>query len=173
MASNFTIRCASSALGDGDRILAFLDSQLPWLVQHGAEGQWGSVPFSNNEESLSKYRTKVKRSEITNQPWHREWIKVYVAELPGREQVQTARLPVAAMILSGCSPAYTHSVLPAQDENNPFLYVSLAVSDRSLGNLSKGSGETLLDAAKNVAADLGLKRVCLDCWNGNERRLVK
>lgn len=184
MTAPFTIRPGSSTLKDGERILNFLDSQLPWLAQHGAEGQWGSTPFSLNEDSLDKYRRKVERSEA-NLTWSQDWTKVYIVEVDKGSNVLGAserkdpdgvtpeRLPVAAMILSGSSPLYTRAVIPAQDDKDPFLYVSLIVSDRSRGEISKGSGEVLLDHAKKVAKGLGLSTICLDCWNGNGRRLVE
>lgn len=189
MAAKFHIRPASTALNDDYLFLNFIDSQLPWLAQQGSEGQWGSTPFSKDEKSIAKYRGKVQRSEVADQKWDLNWVKVYIAEVDAsntdvlrdmdiqkseeRHSVNPMRLPVAAMILTGSSADYTRSVIPAQDENNPFMWVYWLVSDRRVGAASRGSGQALLDYAASMAQDLGLRRLCLDCWNGNNRRLVQ
>lgn len=129
MTSIFTIRPATLALNDGDRVLNYIDSQLPWLAQHGAEAQWGITTFSNDEKSRAKYKAKVQRSEIAGQPWKPGWMKVYVAETDASfarvpfgiaehasgisEDAKAMRLPVAAMVLSGSSADYTRSVITA------------------------------------------------------------
>jgi hypothetical protein len=84
-----------------------------------------------------------------------------------------AILPVAALVLEGRSEDYTRPVLPEQDPQDPFLYVRYLVTDRRVGDLSKGSGQKLLDYADEVAKSLGIGRLCLDGWSGNDYRLIK
>jgi hypothetical protein len=130
----------------------------------------------------------VERSE-EEQAWGTDWIKIFVLEaevendelpddvrclvLSRDQESKSAVLPVAAMILEGRSSDYTRPVLPEQDPQDPFLYVRYLVTDRRVGKLSKGSGQKLLEYANEVAKSLGIGRLCLDGWNGNNYLLVK
>lgn len=189
MPPDYYIRPASSAQEDGKKILEFTDSQLPYLAQIGSAEQWGSASISVRDAAQRKYKQLVERSE-EEQTWGPDWIQIFVldvevedAELPdcrrdsallhGLEKGKTARLPVAAMILEGRSSDYTRPVLPEQDSKDPFVYVRYLVTDRRVGALSKGSGQKLLDYADKVARSLGIGRLCLDGWNGNDYLLMK
>ncbi|KAF7190562.1 hypothetical protein HII31_07721, partial [Pseudocercospora fuligena] len=187
---NFSIRNASSELEDGKRILAFCDSQLEWLAQVGSSAQWGLEPYSTNDDTQEKYRAFVERSE-QDQSWSKEWKKSYIAELditedqitkeiqpylvhqPRTNSKSSLRLPVAAMLLTGHSEHYAQSILPEQDDQDPFIWIRYLLSDRRLGTLSKGAGLALIEHAKSVAQQMGIRRLCLDCWSGNDRKLVR
>lgn len=188
MPLNYHIRPASSLQEDGKKILEFTDSQLPYLAQIGSAEQWGSASISVRDAAQRKYKQLVERSE-EEQIWGPDWLQIFVldvevedAALPeyrrdsallhGREG-KTTRLPVAAMILEGRSSDYTRPVLPEQDSQDPFVYVRYLVTDRRVGALSKGSGQKLLDYADKVATSLGIGRLCLDGWNGNDYLLIK
>lgn len=82
------------------------------------------------------------------------------------------RLPIAALILSGQSPDYTRPVIPEQDSADPFLYLQFLVTDRRVGDLSRGAGGILLEFADGVARALGVGRVVLDGWKGGGGGLV-
>lgn len=188
MPPNFHIRPASSAQEDGKKILEFTDSQLPYLAQIGSAEQWGSASISVRAAAQQKYKLLVERSE-EEQSWGPDWIRIFVldvdvesASLPEYlgssalahdQEGKVVRLPVAAMILEGRSSDYTRPVLPEQDSQDPFLYVRYLVTDRRVGALSKGSGQKLLDYADEVARSLGVGRLCLDGWNGNDYLLIK
>ena len=188
MVPKYHIRPASSAQEDGKKILEFTDSQLPYLASIGSAEQWGSASVSVRDAAQQKYKRLVERSE-EGQTWGTDWIKIFILDvevenddltedlrrlvpLPGQES-KHAVLPVAAMMLEGRSSDYTRPVLPEQDANDPFLYVRYLVTDRRVGRLSKGSGQKLLEYADEVAKSLGVDRLCLDGWNGNNYLLVK
>lgn len=189
MAPKYHIRPASSAQEDGKRILEFTDSQLPFLATIGSAGQWGSASVSVRDAAQQKYKRLVERSE-EEQRWGIDWIKIFMldVELENGDELpddvrslvtprdagsRRAVLPVAAVILEGRSSDYTRPVLLEQDAKDPFLYVRYLVTDRRVGNLSKGSGQKLLEHADAVARSLGVGRLCLDGWNGNDYLLVK
>jgi hypothetical protein len=188
MAPRYHIRPASSAQEDGKKILEFTDSQLPYLAAIGSAEQWGSASVSVRDAAQQKYKRLVERSE-EEQTWSTDWIKIFILDgevedegLPDevRSLVSSrdrdskhAVLPVAAMILEGRSSDYTRPVLSEQDAQDPFLYVRYLVTDRRVGGLSKGSGQKLLQYADEVARSLGVGRLCLDGWNGNNYLLVK
>jgi hypothetical protein len=188
MVPKYQIRPASSAQEDGKKILEFSDSQLPYLASIGSAEQWGSASASIRDAAQQKYKRLVERSE-EEQTWGLDWIQIFVVDvevnhedLPdgfGHEAISQDRegkrvvLPVAAMILEGRSSDYTRPVLPEQDAHDPFVYVRYLVTDRRVGNLSKGSGQKLLNHADEVAGSLGIGRLCLDGWNGNGYLLVK
>jgi hypothetical protein len=188
MTPRYHIRPASSAQEDGKKILEFTDSQLPHLAQIGSEKQWGSASISVREASQRKYKQLVEWSE-ESQRWGPDWIQIFLLDvevrpndlpevlqasaLPRDQDAKTARLSVAAMVLEGRSSEYTRPVLPEQDAQDPFLYVRYLVTDRRVDALSKGSGQKLLDYADEVARSIGVGRLCLDGWNGNDYLLIK
>lgn len=182
------IRPASSTLQDGKRILAFADSQLAYLDKIGSGDQWGTESISASDALQEKYKLLVKRSEEKHN-WGGDWIQISILEvevdskalsddlkhlLPHDEPTEErTNLPVAAMILEGRSSDYTRPVLAEQDERDPFVYVRYLVTDRRVGSFSKGSGQKLLDHANEIARSLGIGRLCLDGWNGNDYLLVR
>jgi hypothetical protein len=189
MVPKYHIRPASSAQEDGKKILEFTDSQLPFLASIGSAEQWGSASVSIRDAAQQKYKRLVERSE-EEQAWGLDWIQISILDvevdhedLPDgirRESLLCDRgsksvvvLPVAAMVLEGRSSDYTRPVLEEQDVLDPFVYVRYLVTDRRVGGLSKGSGQKLLDHADEVARSLGIGRLCLDGWNGNDYLLVK
>ena len=183
------IRPASSALQDGARILAFTDSQLSHLSRIGSAEQWGTESISANPASQEKYKTLISRSEEP-QSWGTSWVNVSILEvevepqsLPDEvkslvtiytaEDGESCRLPIAAMVLEGHSSDYTRPVIAEQDEADPFVYVRYLVTDRRVGDFSKGSGQMLLAHAEAVARSLGVGRLTLDGWSGNGEVLVR
>ena len=190
MSTRFHIRPASVFAGDGRRLLTYFDSQLSWLQSTGSGAQWGSTPFSNNQDKQAKYLAKVERSEacMGQQTLSHDWVRVYIAEaevLPdevlneirslARENGESGkmRVPVAAMILEGSYEDYVREILPEQDEQDPFVFMTYLLSDRRVGSVGKGAGAALITHAKDKAGELGVKRLCSDCWRGNDRKLVR
>lgn len=192
MPPRFHIRPVFSALDDGLRILNFVDSQLPFLASVGSEGQWGSDLLSGDAEKQEGYRKMVKRAE-SQHPWGELWTRAFVAEVetdrntlpdelrnlpkpnsaPGTSESGLCLLPVAAIVLEDHAEDYMHEVLPKQDLDDPFVYIRFLVTDRRTGLLSKDAATALLDYAKIAARQLNINRLCLDCWSGNDRKLVR
>ncbi|USW55941.1 Putative acyl-CoA N-acyltransferase [Septoria linicola] len=192
MPPRFHIRPVSSALDDGLRIINFVDSQLPFLARVGSEGQWGSDLLSGDAEKQQGYRKMVKCAE-SQHPWGEQWTRAFVAEVeldrdtwpdelhnlsrpnyaPGTSGSESYLLPVAAIVLEDHAEDYVHEVLPKRNTDNPFVYVRFLVTDRRTGQLSKDAATALLDYAKAAARSLNISRLCLDCWSGNDRKLVR
>jgi hypothetical protein len=80
---------------------------------------------------------------------------------------------VAGIVLDSKAPAYVHSVLPEQDESDPFVYLAYLMSNRHAGEERKGAAAALMAFAKDQVHSVGLKRICVDCWRGNDRKLVR
>lgn len=185
------IRPASTATDDGLRYLRNFDSQLPWLSSIGSSAQWGSSTRSDQEDLRAKYRGKVESSERGwNDPWSRDWVRAYVAEVEIKREDENLssellelatkctnndalRLPIAGMILQGQSSEYVRDIIPENDDNDPFLYVLYLMSDRRTAPRGKGAGAALISRAKDEARKLGFRRLCLDCWRGNDNKLVQ
>lgn len=182
------IRPASTATDDWLRYLRNFDSQLPWLSSIGSSDQWGTSKRSNSENLRAEYRGKVEASERGwNDPWSRDWVRAYIAEVEiARKELSSellelatestndvVRLPVAGMILQGQASEYVRDILPENDDNDPFIYLLYLMSDRRTAPHGKGAGAALISHAKDEALKLGFKRLCLDCWRGNNNKLVK
>ena len=189
MAPTFHIRPASLSAGDNKRVLAFFDSQLKWLESVGSGAQWGSEGRSKDETIQEKYRAKIERSEACmGQPYGPNWIQAYIIEAEVDRDAVSAdiqelatdvggtgrvRVSVGGMVLDAKSLPYVRSILPEHDEDDPFAYLAYLLSDRRTTPLNKGAGAALINHAKQEVKRLGLKRICGDCWAGNDRKLVK
>ncbi|KFX94467.1 hypothetical protein O988_06293 [Pseudogymnoascus sp. VKM F-3808] len=181
------VRPASTTADDGLRLLRIYDSQLPWLSSIGSSGQWGVSPKSDQEDQRAKYRSKIEISErCWNDPWSRDWIRAYIAEVEVKrrdlssELLEIAsestgdvvRLPVAGMVLQAQSFAYVRDIVPENDDNDPFMYFSYLLRDRATSTRGKGAGAALISHAKDEARKLGIRRLCVDCWSGNDQKLI-
>lgn len=191
MNSSFHIRTAALAAGDDKRLLKYFDTQLPWLATVGSGDQWGSEGRSHIESYQGKYRSKVERSEVNiaqGFKYASDWIRAYMIDAEvelkslsdevkqladGSQKNGRVRIPVAAMILETEAPDYVRSVLPEQDPDAPFVYLSYLLSDRRTSSINKGAGAALIRHAKEEIQKLGIGRLCGDCWAGNDRKLVK
>lgn len=189
MSPTFRIRLASLAHKDSERILAFFDSQLPWLASVGSAGQWGTDAKSSDEALQKKYRGKVERSEAcAGKPFSSDWTRAYIleaevdadslsadlrqlAEEP--EENGKLRVPVAALVLEAESVDYVRSILPETDKDDPFISMAYLLSDRRTNSINHGAGAVLIEHAKEEARNLGVGRIVCDCWAGNGRKLVR
>ena len=189
MPPTFHIRPASLAARDNERVLEFFDSQLHWLETVGSGAQWGSNPRGDDEVFQKKYRSKIQRSEACiGKPYSSNWTRAYILEAevdaeslsaevkqlsePPKENGR-ARVPVAAMILDSKSSDYVRSVLPEEDDDDPFIFLAYLLSDRRTSSINKGAGAVLINHAKDEARQLGIRRITGDCWAGNDRKLVR
>lgn len=161
-----TIRPATVAASDHELLVDFQDSQISWLSTVGSGGQWGTEPIRQaNPAASERARTWIERSE-RNTSWGNDWCRAFVAEA-------STGTPVAGLVLESKSAEYVRSVLSEQDEKDPFIYLACLLSNRNAGEQSKGSGAALIAFAKEQARSTGVKRLCLDCWRGNDRKLIK
>ena len=132
------------ALANFDAIIALMDEAVAWLAGQGRTGQWGSEPFSTSDKHVEHMRGEVE----TNDLW--------IAEIDGE--------PVGAMLLGECPMPYIEPV----DERE--LYLRLLVTSRR--QVGAGIGQALVEQARAVAAERGIDLIRVDCYGGDDRKLV-
>lgn len=165
-AVSLTIRPATMAASDHELFIDFRDSQLSWLSTVGSGDQWGTKSIREVDPTASgRTRSWIERSE-QNAQWSSDWCRSFVAEA-------SSGVLVAGIVLDSKAPAYVHSVLPEQDESDPFVYLAYLMSNRHAGEERKGAAAALIAFAKDQVRSAGLNRICLDCWRGNDRKLVR
>lgn len=170
----FTIREASLAKSDPNLLVDLMDSQIAWLCSIGSSGQWGSDPVRESRPDILSRPLKWIQQSEEKHGWGPQWCRAFVAEVPNSVEVNaTTPLAAGAIVLEPVSASYVRDVLPEQDESDPFVYVSFIMSNRNAAQASKGTGAVLLEMAKEGAREVGVSRICLDCYRGNERRLVR
>ncbi|TRX97931.1 hypothetical protein FHL15_001141 [Xylaria flabelliformis] len=154
------------ATSDHELLVDFQESQISWLSTVGSGDQWGTKSIREvNPTASERARSWIEKSEQDAQ-WSSDWCRAFVAEA-------SSGVPVAGLVLDSKAPAYVSSVLPEQDESDPFVYLAYLISNRHAGEERKGAAAALLDHAKDQVRGMGLNRICLDCWRGNDRKLVR
>ncbi|MGW9346067.1 N-acetyltransferase family protein [Nocardiopsis flavescens] len=130
--------------GDLHTVLGMLDSAVEWLVANGRTGQWGTEPWSSRPRSV----TRIEKMLAQGEPW--------IAEVGGE--------PAGTLILDSAPGPE----VPAADE--PEVYVRLLVTDRRFAGHRVGA--TLLEHAADETRRKGVDLLRVDCFAGNEGRLV-
>ncbi|RBQ18805.1 GNAT family N-acetyltransferase [Spongiactinospora rosea] len=131
-------------LGDVPAVLAMFDGAVAWLAGQGRTGQWGTEPFSR----------QAARVETVSR-----WASgggMRIAVLEGR--------PAGCMAL-GAALGYVPPVA------EPELYVQGLVTGRRFAG--RGVGAALLEHAVAEAARAGIGLVRVDCYAGDDGRLVR
>jgi GNAT superfamily N-acetyltransferase len=129
---------------DVPAVLALLDGATEWLVARGRTGQWGTAPHSTSPRRV-------------------EQITGFAAD--GGLWVGTADHRVVGALAVGA--ALDH-VPPATE---PELYVRLLVTDRA--SAGQNLGGTLLDHARDLAREAGVRLLRVDCFGGGDGALVR
>lgn len=166
---SLTIRPATLTTADQDLFIDFKDSQLKWLSAVGSTGQWGTKPAREENPTVSeRSHLWVERSE-RHAPWGDDWCRAFVAE------AASSGAPLAGLVLESKAPAHLSSFIrdTEQDQSEPFVYLAYLISNRNVGEERKGVGAALIALAKEETRGAGLNRLCLDCWRGNDRKLVR
>lgn len=166
----FTFRPATTASSDPKFLADCWNSQIPWLTKVGSAGQWGTQTMQESRpESLDKILSWVQRSE-SKTAWGPDWCRAFIAEVANDQQTP---VPVGALVLEATSAEYVRSILPEQDGERPFVYLTYLITDRRVGELQKGAGAALVAFAREQVRGLAFHRLCVDCWRGNGGKLVK
>lgn len=179
------VRSATLRDGDDVRMIEFYNSHISWLRAIGSGQQW-RTELTADEQSLPRIQKWISKSEETERDcrsFDKDWARAFIGEVEvldssklSPEQARlcrNGRIPVCSMVLTGRSSDYTRSIFPEQDQEDPFVFLQLLISDRRTGEFRVGAGAALLDLAKDEVRRLGLKRFVGDCFGGNERRLIK
>lgn len=129
---------------DVPAVLALLDGATEWLVARGRTDQWGTAPHSTSPRRV-------------------EQITGFAAD--GGLWVGTRDGRVVGALAVGAALDY---VPPATE---PELYVRLLVTDRA--SAGQNLGGTLLDHARDLAREAGVRLLRVDCFAGGDGALVR
>ena len=132
-------------IDDLDTVMSLMDEAIAWLVSQGRTGQWGSEAFSASPAHRDYMRREVEDNDL------------WIAEADGH--------PVGAMLLGEQPMPYVAAV----DERE--LYLHLLVTSRS--HSGRGVGRGLVEKAKAVAIERGIDLIRVDCYAGDDRKLVR
>ncbi len=144
MMAAMTITIRAGGPEDTPLILAMLDSSVAWLVAEGRPGQWGTEPWSASPRAV-----EVVRGYATSGT-------PYVAETDG--------VPAATLTLSDAPGTYLE---PAGETER---YIHLLASDRRFKG--RGAGAALLAHAAEVTRRAGVSLLRVDCYAGDDGKLV-
>jgi GNAT superfamily N-acetyltransferase len=138
------ISIRQGTIDDFDAILMLMDEAVAWLAGQGRTGQWGSEPFSSLTRSVEYMRGEVEENDL--------WIAGIDDE------------PVGAMLLGEAPTRYVEPVTERE------LYLHLLVTSRRF--TGQGIGRALVEQAKAVARERGIDLIRVDCYGGDDRKLV-
>jgi GNAT superfamily N-acetyltransferase len=138
------MRIRSGTIEDFDVVIALMDEAVAWLAGQGRTGQWGSEPISALTRSVEYMRREVEGNDL------------WIAEIGGE--------PVGAMLLGEAPTRYVEPV----GERELFLHL-LVTSRRVIG---QGVGRALVKRAIDVARERGIDLIRVDCYGGDDRKLV-
>ncbi|KAF5588569.1 hypothetical protein FPCIR_7098 [Fusarium pseudocircinatum] len=191
----FQIREAGSAYEDAEFITAASDSSLPFLMETGNTGQWGTIPFSQRPDFLEGTQNDIAKSEIFRLSGQGERRRIFIAEieetpsctdaaeLHRRKDEHTGNTFVsvgAAMILDDEFASHIRSVpvlephVAAAEKRGDFVFVDFLVADHRVPSARrKGAGLELLERVKTYAHEHKKVAIFLDCWTGGTEKLAR
>lgn len=152
---SISIRVATDA-SDSTFLISCIDKVLPWLESIGCEGQWGTEPWSENVafcEAVKGFVEDPSKDLAKGMAW--------IADVMVGEQV----VPAGIIVMSNHPPSY--AAQPSLDPV-PEIYIRLLITNRTLGDISKGVGVKLIDCARAVAKREGVNLLRLDTWKGGD-----
>jgi GNAT superfamily N-acetyltransferase len=130
---------------DVPAILAMLDATMEWLVAQERTGQWGDQPWSTDEARIAH-------------------VNAYATDHLMRIAEDADGRLVGVCVLSQELSPY----IPPADV--PELYIRFLATDRTRKNT--GIGAALIADARAETARRGLPLLRVDCYGGDDRRLV-
>ncbi len=188
----FRIRDALSSPSNADAkfITSAFDSCIPHLGTIGSAAQWGTEPLSTaRPDLLNRHVTAIADAEKYRLTGSGPAVRVLIAEalVPAAsgEEAQTVAVPVgAATLRGGYLPGYVRDQENLRDitgkllagEEGEFMFLEILVTDFSEATREhrKGAGAALVKfAGEWVERELGMGVMYVDCWAGNEEKLVR
>ncbi|MFF4118466.1 GNAT family N-acetyltransferase [Streptomyces sp. NPDC001714] len=142
--SNGKIRIRDGRADDIPVVLGMFDSAVAWLVSQGRTRQWGTTPWSENPKAVEM----VTRYFAEGSP--------YIAEYDG--------VPAATLTLTDAPGPYLAPV------DEPERYIHILASDRRFKG--SGTGAALLAHAAAETRRAGISLLRVDCYAGDDRKLV-
>lgn len=181
----FRIRDAlpSPSNTDAQFITAAFDSCIPHLATIGSATQWGTTPLSAaRPDFINRHITAIADAEKYRLAKSGAPTRVLIADavLPNG-----GYLPVgAATLRGGYLPQYVRDQEHLKDvtsrllagEDGGFMFLEILVTDFSEATKEyrKGAGAALVEYAREWAGkELGLGVMYVDCWSGNDGKLVR
>ncbi|KAF2447559.1 hypothetical protein P171DRAFT_518648 [Karstenula rhodostoma CBS 690.94] len=147
--ANVTLRPGTEA--DVPTMLRLMDDRTEWLVSQGRTKQWGTERQSDRPDRIEG-ATKYARSGGT-------WIVIEKGPLESSEQV-------LGVLTVGDAASYVN---PATE---PELYINYLITDPKAGG-GRGLGGLLVEKAKALAKEKGVRLLRLDCYAGGDGKLVR
>ena len=138
------VRFRAGSIEDADAVLGLFDANVAWLVERGRSAQWGSEPWSGAPKLVEFVRDLLSSGVVT------------IAEAEGEV--------VGASVVTGHSMPY----VPAADE--PERYLKLLMSAPTYRGHK--IGHRLIELARELTVSEGVNLLRVDCWAGDDRRLV-
>jgi GNAT superfamily N-acetyltransferase len=138
------IRAGSTA--DIPDMLRLLDEAVAWLVSQGLPGQWGTTAPSSLPATVERVG---------------QYARDYLVRIAEDDQGRTVGYSVLAQEL--------RPHIPAADE--PELYLRQLTTDRTA--IGSGIGAALIADARELAVERGLGLLRVDCYAGDDRKLVQ
>ncbi|MDP9848066.1 GNAT family N-acetyltransferase [Streptosporangium lutulentum] len=130
-------------LGDVPAVLGMFDSAVAWLTAQGRTRQWGSLPLSANPTHVERVTSWARTDGMR------------IAEIDGE--------PAGCMVLG----PPTDDITPVLE---PEVYIRALVIDQRFRG--RDVGAALLERASAEAAEQGITLVRVDCYAGDDGRLV-
>lgn len=191
----FRIRDAIPGPSNADAkfITAAFDSCIPHLASIGSASQWGTTPLSSaRPDFLDRHITAIADAEQSRLAgWGNPPVRVLIAEAlvppPASADTpqETAVVPVgAAKLRGGYLPGYvrdqehlsevTGRLLRGEEGGYMFLEILVTDFSEATKEYRKGAGAALVKFAREWAErELGMGVMYVDCWAGNEGKLVR
>lgn len=183
---SFRIRDAISSPSDTDAkfIASAFDSCIPHLATIGSATQWGAAPISARPGFHARQVTAIADAERYRLTGSGPAVRVLIAEalVPGGQDAQ-AVVPVgAATLRAGYLPQYVREQEHLKEitgrllEEGDFMFLEILVTDFSEATREhrKGAGAALLTFAREwTEREVGMGVMYVDCWAGNEGKLVR
>ncbi|MGY1619818.1 GNAT family N-acetyltransferase [Geodermatophilus sp. SYSU D00691] len=133
----------TGGVDDLPAVLGLLDGAVAWLVAQGRTGQWGDRPWSESAQRVERTRALIGAGELL---------------LLDRDGAAVAALVHGPR---------AHDYVPRAEEDED--YVLLLVGDPT----ARGAGRRLLDEAWDRARARGVGRQRVDCYGGDDGKLVR
>lgn len=162
-------------LDDVPAVLRLMDIAAQWLVSQGKTGQWGTEPFSTTPRRIEQatefansgglWLAVTASSATVETPESSEPAAAAKEDASSDPDSRNSAGAVVGALTVGGMQSYVQPV------TEPELYIRLLVTDRNWKG--HGIGTMLLDHARKLARELGISLLRLDCYAGDDGKLVK
>lgn len=177
--TNPQFRIRDAIPGDADYIVAAFDSTLPFLSSVGSAAQWGTTPLSQIDGFHALRAKAVDASVSYRLTGEGDPVRVFIIEAEtmkeegeGEEYIPVGSSTLHEEFFPGYVTCQKHLEGITKTAEN-FLFIEVLVTDFRAGPLRKGAGAELVRHAVGYARERGKDVVYVECWAGNEGRLVR